>query len=442
MSAIHELTSIAPLQEFDLFTVPPTQVSVNDTYDVEYRPLAPVSSDTPIEFQIRSSENHYVAPSEIYLQLDLTIGLVNANDGSDTNASVYPLVKFRPVQNILSSIFKSVEIIAGGKVFKLQPLMYSYRAYFESWLGYDEKAKNTQLKLAGWMNDAQRQALVTPSSDNRHKKLTLIGRLFTDITHQKKSLLGGTKIDIRLEPNDVSFYTVFEPHTSHPAANYKAKAEFKSAVLHVNFQEATEFLRSAHNQALSRGTAKYPITHTDIRHFTVAKEQNDIVIPNAIQGNLPRRSFIFFVNNSAMNGSRTQDPFKLLDCKITDLHFEVDGRTYPTVPYKTDFKNKMYHKAYLDFLRTLDQNLPEPFLNLTYEQYGSAPVFVISFCPDLSSSCGFGGHVSPIQTNKHVTLKVVLAEKLEDVTSVILYNEYDDIIEFDSERTCVSAING
>jgi len=444
MSAIHELTTIAPLQEFDIFTVPPTQMSVNDSYDVEYRPMAPVSADTPIEFQIRSSEHHYVVPSEMYLEMEIELGLVKANDNNLAPVAAYgsTTTKFRPVQNIMSSMFKSVEIIVGGKVFKLQPLMYAYRAYFETLLGYDQKAKNTHLKLGGWLSDEERMALVTPGNDKVHKKITLIGRLFSDVTHQKKSLLGGSKIDVRLEPNDVSFYTIQEDDGTYSLGAYKPRVAFHKAVLHVNFQEATEFLRMGHNQALSRGTAKYPITHTDIKHFTVAKGQYDIVLPNAIQGNLPRRSFIFFVDNAAMNGARSQDPYKFLNCKVTELHMDVDGRSYPTIPYKTDFTNKKYHKAYLDFLRVLDQNIPEPFLEITYEKYGEAPVFVIPFCPDLSSSCGFGGHVSPIHTNKHVTLKVVFEEGLPQVTSVLMYNEYDDIVEFDAERNCVSAING
>jgi len=41
MSAIHELSSIAPLQEFDIFSVPSTQISVTRTFDYEHRPLAP-----------------------------------------------------------------------------------------------------------------------------------------------------------------------------------------------------------------------------------------------------------------------------------------------------------------------------------------------------------------------------------------------------------------
>jgi len=443
MSAIHELTSIAPLPEFDVFTVPPTQMSVHDSYDVEYRPLAPVTADTPIEFQIRSSEHHYAVPSEIYLQMEIEISLEKVADGSNAPVEAYTATNFRAVNNLLGALFKTVEVIVGGKVFKLQPQMYPYRGYFENFFGYDMVAQATFLKLSLWgASDADLKKSVAPGSDAKPKKFLIYGRLNTDITHQKKSLLGGSKIDIRLEPNDVSFYTVQEENTTYTLADYKAKAKFHSAVLNVHFQEVTEFLRLGHNQALARGTAKYPLTHTDIRHFTVGKGQNDLVLPNAIQGNLPRRSFVFFVDNAALNGSRSKDPFKFLHCYVSALSMEIDGRSFPTLPHKTDFVNKNWVKPYMDLIRILDQNVPHPYLTYPYAYFDKFPVFVIPFCPDLSSNCGYGGHVSPIHTNKHVTLKVTFDKPLEQVTSVIIYSEYDDIVEFDAERNCVSAING
>ena len=443
MSAIHELTTIAPLQEFDIFTVPPTQMSVNDTYDVEYRPLAPVSFDTPIEFQIRSSEHHYAVPSEMYLQMDIEIGLIKVSDGSDAPTAAYEATKFQVAPNLLSSLFKSVEMVVGGKVFKLQPLMYPYRAMFETCLGYGLNAFLTHLKIAGaTLTPQERLEMVKVGADSKPKKLVLIGKLFTDLTHQRKSLLGGSKIDVRLEPNEPNFYTIQLAHANYALNDYKPKVKFNSAVLHVNFQEVTEFLRMAHNQALARGTAKYPLTHVDVRHFTVAKGLNDLVLSNAIQGNLPRRSFVFFVDNAAMNGSRTENPFKFLNCEVKELHMEVDGRSYPTVPHKTDFPGNNYQKAYLDFFRAVDQNIPDPYIGYKYSDFGVMPFFVIQFCPDLTSNCGFGGHVSPIHTNKHATLKVNFGKPLQQVTSVIIYSEYDDIVEFDAERNCVSAING
>lgn len=438
MSAIHELTSIAPLQEFSIFEVPATQVSVNRTYDVEYFPLAPVTANTPIEFQIRSSEYHYTCPSEIYLKLDLTLGLVSNTDmRTEAAQGIYAQHTFQPIQNLLNSLFKNVEITVGGKIFRLQPLMHAYRSYIEVMMGYDSRAKSTHLSLSGWTTEAERRTMFhPPAGSTTFKTVTLIGRIFSDITHQAKSLLGGMKIDIKLDPNDPSFYTI------HSSNQHTASAKFENVSLLVKFQEATEHLRNAHNLALSKATAKIPITNVDLRHYTLARGANDAIISNAIQGTVPRRTIVFFVNNSALNGAKGENPFKFEHKEVKSLHCEMDGMNYPTVPYKTDFARNQYHLLYLSMFRYMNQNVPEPYYEQTYADFKNFPMWIIQFCPDLSSQCGFGGHVSPIHTNQHITLKVEFGTPLDQVTTVILFNEYDDIIEYDRERNAVASIHG
>ena len=121
---------------------------------------------------------------------------------------------------------------------------------------------------------------------------------------------------------------------------------------------------------------------------------------------------------------------------------EMDGMHFPTLPYKTDFTNNNYQQLYLSVFRYMNQNIPDPYFDMTYKDFKNFPFWIIQFCPDLSSHCGFGGHVSPIHTNQHITLKVEFGEALKEVTTVILFNEYDDIIEYDRERNAVASIHG
>jgi hypothetical protein len=60
MEAIHELSSVAPLSEFDLWGVPPTQITVERDTEMEYRPLSTVDLNSPITFMLTTPVGEYL----------------------------------------------------------------------------------------------------------------------------------------------------------------------------------------------------------------------------------------------------------------------------------------------------------------------------------------------------------------------------------------------
>ena len=60
MDAIHSMSAIAPLFEFDLWGIPPTQLTVERVVDVEYRPVTAVDASSPILFSFSSALDEYV----------------------------------------------------------------------------------------------------------------------------------------------------------------------------------------------------------------------------------------------------------------------------------------------------------------------------------------------------------------------------------------------
>jgi hypothetical protein len=74
MAFIHEGSCECAKSELDLFSVPPTQVSVDSGMFVEYHPISSLTDGAPIEFEVSSSGDDYIdfANSYLYVRAKIT----------------------------------------------------------------------------------------------------------------------------------------------------------------------------------------------------------------------------------------------------------------------------------------------------------------------------------------------------------------------------------
>ena len=59
--------------ELDIFSLPPTQTSIEDGIVVDYHPIASLVDTGPIEFDIPVSVEHYLDLAHVYLHLAVKI---------------------------------------------------------------------------------------------------------------------------------------------------------------------------------------------------------------------------------------------------------------------------------------------------------------------------------------------------------------------------------
>jgi hypothetical protein len=74
MAFIHQDSCECTKSELDLFSMPPTQVSVDNGTFVEYHPISSLADGTPIEFEVSSSGEDYIdfANSYVYARAKIT----------------------------------------------------------------------------------------------------------------------------------------------------------------------------------------------------------------------------------------------------------------------------------------------------------------------------------------------------------------------------------
>ena len=77
MAFIHEGSCECTKSELDLFSVPPTQTSIESGTFVEFRPISTLTDGAPIEFDVTSSGDDYIDFENSYMPIKAKIQRVN-----------------------------------------------------------------------------------------------------------------------------------------------------------------------------------------------------------------------------------------------------------------------------------------------------------------------------------------------------------------------------
>ena len=149
MSYVHPFSKRCDKSEIDLFSVPPTQQSLERGRWIDYAPLSSVENPD-------SAITYLIAGTDEYIDLSKTIltvtGKIMMSDGT-TALTGGNQTSVAPVNNFLHSLFKQVDVYLNGK--QVTPAMstYAYRAYIETLLNYDVSAKKSQFTSALYYKD-------------------------------------------------------------------------------------------------------------------------------------------------------------------------------------------------------------------------------------------------------------------------------------------------
>ena len=160
MSYVHPFSKCCEKSEVDLFSVPPTQQSLERGRWIDYAPLSSVENpDSAINFLIAGTDE-YIDLSKTILTVE---GIITKGNGKDP-LSGSGQSSVAPVNNFLHSLFKQVDVYLNGK--QVTPAMgtYAYRSYIETLLNYDVSAKESQFSSAMYFKDTAHFMDATGSS--------------------------------------------------------------------------------------------------------------------------------------------------------------------------------------------------------------------------------------------------------------------------------------
>lgn len=446
MAYLHAHSDECLKSELDLFTLPPTQTTIESGQWVHYKPVSSLTDDSPIEFMVPGLSDEYLDLSHTMLSLRVSM-LPPPGPGTPATSTTpaIPPVKavVAPVNNLLHSMFSQADVFFNQKLVSPANNAYGYRAYIETLLNYNSNAKESHLSTALWYADtAGRMEELGPGNKGFSKRsselgpgttIDLLGHLHCDVFNQEKFLLNGVELRLRLVRARDAF-CLMESSNTH-------RLHIVEASLIIRRVSINPGVLLAHARALQQGTAKYPLTRVEVKTMTIHGGVQGETLDNVFLGQLPKRMIIGFVDNRAFNGDKARNPFNFQHFNINFLSLYVDGAQVPSKPLQPNFtKDKLYVDAY----QTLFSGTGIHFLN---EGNGiSRSDYPYGYCltafdltPDLSASCST--HWNLVRHGS-VRIEVRFETSLEKTINCIVYAEFDNVLEIDASRQVIADFGG
>ena len=431
MAFAHNMSCECAKSELDLFTVPPTQTSMEYGSWVEYHPLTTLADGSPIEFEVSGTGDDYVDFGNTLLYVKAK---VTQADGTDLASDDV----VGPVNLFLHSLFSQVDISLNGALITSSTNTYPYRAMLETLLSYGHDAKTSQLTSALYYKDtadnmdsldfankpneglATRRRLASQS-----RVIDMMGRLHADIFFQDRYMINEVNTKIKLIRTKDTFCLM-------GAGNFKVKITHASLFVRKVKLMPSVFL--AHAKALERGTAKYPIRRVVCKSFAIPQNYLDVNHEKLFSGQLPARIVVGLVDNRAFNGNRALNPFNFQHFNLHEIALYLDGQQQHAVrPIEPNFADGQYIRAYNTMFAGTGKFGADEGLYITREDYGNGYAL---YAFDLTADLGEDDHFSLVrQGSVRLTLKFRLA--LQATVTVIAYAEFENVIEIDRDRNVV-----
>ena len=425
MSLIHKDSCECSSAELDLQSVPPTQTSVESGYYEECGPVASLTDQGPIEFNIVGSENEYLDLYNTHLYLACRI--VNA-DGTDLAADA----EVGPTNLFLHSLFSQVNVTLGGALVSESNNNYAYRAFMETLLSYGPAAKDSQLTAALWYKDTpgKMETIDDTNVGMKHRKslaarsrvVEMTGKLHLDLFFQERYIINKVNLKLKLVRSKDGFSLMSD--------GTEFKVNVVEAALFVRKVRVSHAIKNAHAKLLERGTLKYPIRRVATKAFTVPAGHMSVNQDNLITGQLPKRIVIGCVENDSFNASYQKNPYNFQHFNIDYLALHVGGRQIPAKPLKPDFARQRYIRSYFSLFSGIGKSYSDEGNQISRQDYGQGyTLFAFDLTPDLQEDSHF-----EVIKDGTVKLEMHFAQGLASTITVLVYAEFDNLIEVDRAR--------
>ena len=220
--------------------------------------------------------------------------------------------------------------------------------------------------------------------------------------------------------------TPFALMFNEAGANYKVKIE--RATLHVRKVKVAHAVALAHVKALKYGNAKYPLQRVECKTFSVPAGGRDVTLEKIFTGQLPTLVVVDCVDNNAFNEVLKKNPFNFQNYKITRISLHVDGEE--KCPLTCDFETGRIAQAYMSLFSSTEKAFKDEDIDISREDYvNSYSLFCFDMTPDLRES----DHFSLIKSG-NVRLAINFAGELARTINVIVYVEFQNVLEVDKNR--------
>ena len=472
MSYVHPYSKRCEKSEVDLFSVPPTQLSLEKGRWIDYRPLSTVeNNDSPITFMIAGTDE--------CIDLSKTILVVEGNISNIANKA--GAANVAPVNNFLHSLIKQADVYLNGK--QATPAMgtYAYRSYIETLLNYDVSAKNSQLSSAlyfkdtpGKMDDAGAlpikskitykapdssgaptgnwltATITTAGTGNqgfakRHefikngKKFVLSGPIFSDVFMSDRLLLNmmDLKVVLNRTPNAFCLMETGD-------GNINPEIGLTGVVLKIRKVKVDQTVSNAIEVMLKQTPALYPLCRVECKALTIPSGLPNVRKDNIFSGTIPK-SFVFgLVKALSYNGAYGKNPYNFEHFGVNNITLTVNGEEVPFKQLRLEYP-KNDGSGEVDFIQTYNtlfsgtgKMYANTGLDISGEDYANGyTLYAFYLTPDM---CNTTEYFNTVQRGS-LSVDITFREQTKVPIAMVCHGDFESIMRIDSERNVIYDIS-
>ncbi len=307
-------------------------------------------------------------------------------DGADLDADE----KVGVVNNFLHSLFKQVDVFLKEKQVTQATGTYAYRAYLETLLNYGPAAKKSQLTTSLFYKDTA-------------------GKI------------------------DVADPTI--------AVADNANEGLTEAYLKIRKVKVSPSISVAHELALKKGPAIYPIRRIECKSFIIPAGNPCLRKDNIFNGLVPK-SFVFgLVASEAFNGAYKKNLYNFQHLHVSFVGITVNGEEmrFKPVQLSYDAANPRYIEAYNTLFSGLGKLNYDTGNNISRKEFPNGyAVYAFDLTPDM---CGSSLHFNVVQRGNLAT-DIKFSRAPEAAVSLVCYGEFKNTIHIDAERNVIYDYSG
>lgn len=431
MSLLHQNSAESVDSGLDIFSVPPTQTSIESGGYAEYFPLAVLSQSTNIEFNILNKNG-----SE-YLDLSNTFLSVRAKIVKDDGTNIAAGAKCAPINNWIHSMFSQVDIHLNGTLVTPSENTYPYKAYIENLLTYDGESKRSQLSAGIFYKDTSHKMDMIEGNDGMQQRqscaaesreVDMVGRLHCDIMNMNRYIINGVDVKLRLVKSKDAFNifaldaNVYKTVITHVSVFVRKCTLNPSALL-------------AHARILNGGgTAKYPLKRVTVRPYSIPAGSLGATQDNLFLSQLPNRIIVGLVDSDAYSGRFGKNPFNFKHFNLSHISLYINGNQHPRTPIQPNFKEKRFARSFYSLFSELGIGNKNEGNDLEMTEFDGGYTL---YAFDLSPSILDGNQIELVKSGS-VRLEMKFDEALAEAVHVLVYAELDSMIEITKGREIVT----
>lgn len=429
---ISESSALAFNSALNIFSVPPTNVSVNRSYMREILPLSTVTQDGPYLFRM-FSDNLWTDLSRLYLYLDVSIQKQTDKGWVKIDATDDKLTG--PIQALGQTFIHQLKVsVANSEVYD-SSTVYAYKAYMTAELSHSSNAKANFMAAGGYQPTTAHDSTTDAGFVARcaqfagGRRVQLLSRLDFDLGNQELFLLN--QIDV--------CFTIYRAKNEFllqalGAGPHDYRLYVHDIKLYAKMIDVQPSLNLSIFKALEKQPATYAVRRTEVRTCFISVGRTEIN-HNVFSSTIPRRLTIGLVANAAFNGDLALSPFNFKPYGVREISVQAGGLIYPVVPYRLNFTDDHYVRAYVDMYEALGCANADHSCDISMQQFKAGwCFFIIPLTSTLDDSCGF-----ELLRSGTTSVRIEFADPVPaGGIEMICLGEFDQMLMIDYNRHVVS----